>query len=350
MAYEYLNTRVRVMHAKLLKPARFLAFLELGELSKLINALAETDYAPEIERCSVEFSGYALTEQAIIRNGQRAFHTLVRIAPEDQKRLIELVLERFEVFNLKTILRGFHVKVSVEETAQSLYPSILYPPAFYQDLLKRETLRGVLDYLLSTGNSYYEPLANAFSEYERTGRLALLEHALDSFYFSHARTLLESYDDQSAQLVRDALGTEADILNLVYALRVLEAGVQSEEKYRYILAGGRQLTTGFVQELLDTGDRSSFVKKIERLPYIRKISPLPENISAAHLQERLENLLYAELCRLDLTRLFDIQMTLAYIWRKTAEMTNIRVIASGLTRHAQREQIEQNLIPLEVLA
>lgn len=350
MAYEYLNTRVRVMLAKLLKPAQLVSLLELRELDELVHALAETDYAPEIERCSVEFSGYALVEQTIIRHGQRVFHALVRMAPEEPKRLIELVLERFEVFNLKTILRGFHVKVTADETAQSLYPSILYPPAFYQDLLKRETLRGVLDYLLSTGNRYYKPLANAFPEYERTGRLAVLEHALDSFYFGHARELLASSDDQSTKLVHDALGTEADILNLVYALRVLEANVQSEEKYRYILEGGRQLTTALVKELLDTGDRSSFVKKIERLSYIRKIGPLPEDISAARLQERLENLLYTELCRLDLKRLFDIQMALAYIWRKIAEMTNIRVIASGLTRHAPREQIEQNLIPLEVLA
>ncbi len=349
MSYEYLNTRVRVMLAKLLKPAQLVSLLELRELGEMIDVLAKTDYSSEIERCSVEFSGYALIEQAVIRNGQRAFTHLVRIAPEDPKRLIELVLERFEAFNLKTIMRGFHIGVPAAEMAKNLYPSLLYSPAFYRELLKRETLRGVLDYLLSAGNRYYRPLAAVFAEYERTGKLALLEHAVDSFYFRYAHQVLGERHDENARFVREALGTEADILNLVYALRVIEANVQSEEKYRYILEGGRQVTTVLVKELLDTGDRSRLVKQIERLSYIRKISPLPENVSATRLQENLENLLYAELCRLDLKRLFDIQMALAYIWRKSAEMTNLRVIAGGLARHVPRAQIEENLIPLEVL-
>jgi vacuolar-type H+-ATPase subunit C/Vma6 len=43
-------------------------------------------------------------------------------------------------------------------------------------------------------------------------------------------------------------------------------------------------------------------------------------------------------------------MAISYIWRKSAEITNIRVIASGLTRRASRAQIEEHLIPLEVFA
>lgn len=350
MSYEYLNTRVRVMLAKLLKPEDFQALLELRELSELVNALAETDYAPEIERCSVEFSGYESIEQAVLRNGQRAFTQLVRIAPEDPRALIQLVLERFEVFNLKTIVRGVHVGVSPDEMARNLYPSLIYPRAFYQELLKRETLRGVLDCLLSAGNRYYKPLAEVFPEYERTGKLALLEHALDSFYFSHARQLLHESPDENAQIVRDALGTEADILNLVYALRVVESGVQSDEKYRYILEGGRHLSQEAVRELLNSPDVSEFWRRLARTSYFKKLGAPPEPWSAPRLQERLENLLYAELCRLELGRLFDIRMTLSYIWRKSAEMTNLRVIASGLLRHAPRAQIEENLIPLEVLA
>nr|BAL57683.1 V-type H+-transporting ATPase subunit C [uncultured Acetothermia bacterium]BAL59367.1 V-type H+-transporting ATPase subunit C [Candidatus Acetothermum autotrophicum] len=350
MSYEYLNTRVRVMLAKLLKPQQFQELLELRELGELQSALAETDYAPEIERCSVEFSGYELIEQAVVHHGQRAFTRLVRIAPEDPKELITLVLERFEVFNLKTIVRGVHAAVPAEEITRSLYPSILYSSEFYHELLKRETLRGVLDYLLSTGTRYYKPLAEVFPEYERTGKLALLEHALDSFYFGHAQELLRPRDDENARLVREALGTEADILNLVYALLVVESGVQSDEKYRYILEGGRHLSPHAVRELLASGDTSDFWKKFARTLYFRKIGAPAEQLSARQLQERLENLLYAELCRLDLGQLFDIRMALSYIWRKSAEMTNLRVIASGLARRVPRPQIEANLIPLEVLA
>lgn len=350
MSYEYLNTRIRVMLAKLLTPKQFEALLELRDLSGLVNALAETDYAPEIERCSVEFSGYELIEQAVLRNGQRAFTHMLRIAPEDPRQLIALVLERFEVFNLKTIVRGLHVGASPDEIARNLSPSLVYTLAFYQELLRHETLRGMLDYLLSTGNRYYQPLAEVFAEYERTGKVALLEHALDSFYFAHARALLQERADENALIVRDALGTEADVLNLVYALRVVEAGVQSDEKYRYILEGGRVLSRDAVRELLNASDAREFWGKFARTSYFKELGAPQEQLDAPRFQERLENLVYAKMCRLDLGQLFDIHMALSYIWRKSAEMTNLRVIASGLARHAPRAQIEKNLIPLEVFS
>ncbi|MCS7198205.1 MAG: V-type ATPase subunit [Candidatus Bipolaricaulota bacterium] len=350
MSYEYLNTRVRVMLAKLLKPKEFEALLELRELDELIDALADTDYAPELEHCSVEFSGYELIEQTILRNGQRVFTRLMRIAPEDPRQLLEVVLERFEIFNLKTILRGIHVGASPQEIARSLYPSLLFSPAFYHELLQRQTLRAVLDYLLSVGHRYYEPLARVFPEYERTQKLAVVEHALDSFYFGHVQELFTRRGDTNAQIVRDALGLEVDLLNIVYARRVVEAGVDSEERYRYILEGGRHISKEIAVELVNSAGVSEFWRKFARTPYFRKLGAPREPLSAPRLQERLENLLYAELCRLELGRLFDIQLALSYIWRKSAEMTNLRVIASGLLRHTSRAHIEENLIPLEVLA
>jgi V/A-type H+-transporting ATPase subunit C len=348
MSYEYLNTRVRVMLARLLAPQQFLALLELRELPQLITALGDTDYAPELERSSVEFSGYELIENALIAHGQRVFQKLLTIAPEGPRQLLEIVLERFEVFNLKTIVRGLHAGAPAKEVARSLYPSLLFSQTFYTELLQRGTLRDMLDYLLSTGNRYYKPLAAIFPEYERTGKLALLEHALDSFYFANARERLREYADENAKIIQDALDTETDILNLVYALRVVAAGVRSPERERYILAGGR-LSTEAVRELLNAADLDDLLKKVRRTPYGKALAAEAE-LSITRLQGRLENLLYRELCRLERGRFFDIHMAISYIWRKSAEITNIRVIASGLTRRASRAQIEEHLIPLEVFA
>ncbi|MDW8141593.1 MAG: V-type ATPase subunit [Candidatus Bipolaricaulota bacterium] len=348
MSYEYLNTRVRLMLARLLTPAQFHALLELRSLQELTNALAETDYAPELQRTVVEFSGYELIEQTVLRNAQRAFSKLVSIAPEGPKLLIELLLERFEVFNLKTILRGYHARLSPAETARGLFPSLLYPMAFYDELLKRTGVREALDYLLSVGHRYYKPLAEVFPEYERTGKLALLEHSVDAFYFAHSRGVLDELRDENAQIVRTVLGTEVDLLNLIYALRLVEAGVRAEERYRYILDGGEHLSKNLVRHLLDSEDKSALLKKLERTDYHRALKALNENASVAQIQEHLENYLYREHSRLDKQDFFNIRMTIAYLWRKRAEMTNLRVIAMGLARRTARAQIEANLIPLEV--
>src|SRR4030067_3278638 len=124
MSYEYLNTRLRFMKMRLLTPQQFKSLIELRDLEEVIHALAETDYGPEIETSSLEYSGYALIENALVQHVQRVFSKLFRMAFDDARILMRVLLERFEVFNLKTILRGFHVEADPEETALSLFPTI----------------------------------------------------------------------------------------------------------------------------------------------------------------------------------------------------------------------------------
>jgi len=335
------------MKVKLLGPEQFRTLLEAGDLVEFTNALAETDYGPEIEKSSVEYSGYALIENALIQHVQRVFSKLYQIAFDEARLLVRVLLDRFEVFNLKTILRGFHVGTDPDEIARSLFPTILYPTSFYAELLKRESISAIIDYLLAVGNRAYKPLSEIYPEYEASRKLALLESALDSHYFGSARKVIKDVSDENAALVRHILGTEADILNLVYALRVVEAGVESEEKHRYILPGGEKLSEEFVRDLLNSPDKSSFVRRLSGTYYQNKLGEIPEEITANELQERLENLLYQENCQFDPERLFDIHMAAVFIWRTNVEVTNLRVIASGLWRRAPLEEIEKRLIWVE---
>ena len=347
MSYEYLNTRLSFMRTKLLGPQQSARFLEMRDLGDLIAALAETDYAQEIERASVEHTGYTLVEAAVSENAQRAFAKLYSIAFGDARPLVRILLERFEVFNLKTILRGFHAGVDAEETARSLLPSALYPPPFYENLLKRDSLSGVIDYLLTVGNRYYKPLAERYPEYEAGRKLAVLESAVDDYYFSGSRRTLQTIGDDNAVEVRRALGTEVDLLNLAYALRAVDEAVETEEKYRYILDGGERLSKEAVVDLINSPDKASFFRKLDGTDYGKRLGPFEENVGVGEFQDRLEQYLYQTMCRYEPGRTFDIQLARVYIWRKILEVTNLRVIASGLSRGVPREEIEGKMILVE---
>jgi V/A-type H+-transporting ATPase subunit C len=344
MSYEYLNTRLHFMIVKLLKPAQYEQYLELRDLGDLIAALAETDYGPDLERHAVEHAGYPLVEAALMHNVQRHFSKLWSMAFADARPLVRILLERFEVFNLKTILRGFHAGTDPAETARGLFPTILYPTSFYQELLKRDGIGGVIDYLLTVGNRYYKPLSESYPSYEANHKLAVLESAVDSYYFAGSRRVLQAVGDDNAVAIRRTLGTEVDLLNLVYALRVVEEGVESEERYRYILDGGERLSRGFIEELIASPDRASFFRKLDGTEYASRVGGFEDTLGVGEFQERLETYLYQEMCRYDPGRTFDIHMASVYVWRKYVEMTDLRVIASGLWRRVPREEIEQKMI------
>ena len=344
MSFEYLNTRLRYMKRSMISEDQFKSFLGMTELEDLTAELAETDYAEELEKSSVEFSGYEMIDEALIQHVQRVFSKLYHMAFDDSRVLLRILLERFEVFNLKTIMRGFHVNNDPEDTARSLFPTILYPTSFYQELLKRDGISSVLDYMLTVGNRFYKPLSDAMTEYESTKKLAILESALDSAYFAGSRKTLQAIGDDNAKIVRQIIGMETDILNIIYALRLIESNVTSEEKYRYLIDGGERFRGDMARDLINSPDKSTLVRKVVDSQYGKQLGEIDENISANELQELFENFLYEENCAFDKGDIFDIRMASAYIWRKTAEMTNIRVIASGLWRQAPREEVMKRLI------
>jgi V/A-type H+-transporting ATPase subunit C len=254
------------------------------------------------------------------------------------------MLERFEVFNLKTIFRGFHAGTDADTIRESLFPTILYPTSFYERLLDRADIDAVIDELLTVGNRYYRPLSQAHADYESSGQLATLELALDRHYFAGSRAMLSEMAGPNAEAVRHMLGTEVDILNLVYAMRVFETTVDSAERDRYVLQGGERISETTVRSLLNSPDRASFVRAVENTYYGRRLGPLDESIDANRFQEQLENLLYREMTHLEPGQFFDIGLAATYIWRVNAEAINLRVIAGGLYRRASREEIERRLI------
>ena len=344
MAYEYLNTRLRYLKSRLLGPREFGTYLDMDDFEELTAALAETDYADELERASVEHTGYNMVEQAIVAHTQRVFQKLHNIAFDEPKQLIGLILERFEVFNLKTVFRGFHAGTDADTIRESLFPTILYPTSFYETLLDREGIDAVVDELLTVGNRYYRPLSEAYADYESSGQLAILEVALDRHYFAGSRTMLDQMEGPNAEAVRHMLGTEVDILNLVYAMRVLDTTVEGAERDRYVLQGGERLDENTIRSLLDSPDRASFIRAVEATHYGRRLERLDETLDANAFQEQLENLLYQEMTRLEPGQFFDIGLAATYIWRINAEAINLRVIAGGLYRRASREEIERRLI------
>jgi V/A-type H+-transporting ATPase subunit C len=348
MSYEYLNTRLHFMMVKLLGPQQYERYLEMHDLGEFTAALAETDYAQEIERASVEHAtGYPLVETALTQNTQRCFTKLYSMAFGEARPLVRILLERFEVFDLKTILRGFHAGVDADETARSLFPTVLYPTAFYQELLKRDSIGGVIDYLLTVGNRYYKPLSARYPEYEAGHKLAVLESAIDDYYFSGSRRTLQTIGDDNAVEVRRALGTEVDLLNLAYALRAVDEVVDSEEKYRYILDGGERLSREAVTELINSPDKASFFRKLEATDYGKRLGAFEDTTGVGEFQDHLEQYLYQTMCHYDPGRTFDIQMARVYVWRKILEVTDLRVIASGLSRGAPREEVEDKMIRVD---
>ena len=105
--YPYLNTRVRVMKSKLMNKNDYSKLLKMSheEISRFI---ADVDYRKEMDELAVKYTGADLLELAINANAAKSFSKIIRLSSGDAQLIIAQYLTRFDVLNLKTILRGVY--------------------------------------------------------------------------------------------------------------------------------------------------------------------------------------------------------------------------------------------------
>ncbi len=75
---------------------------------------------------------------------------------------------------------------------------------------------------------YAKPLTRNFKEYSEKRDLAILEYAIDRFYYKNALRAVkgESYDDR---LVREMVMTEIDVTNIKNVLKMIRDKIDAEE-------------------------------------------------------------------------------------------------------------------------
>ena len=92
------------------------------------------------------------------------------------------LLGRWDIFNLKTILRGKHLHLTAAEIAEGLLPVGALSQVDLDGLSGQGDVKAVVDWRPRGGCRRQPRCARASREYQRSGELADLELALDRFY------------------------------------------------------------------------------------------------------------------------------------------------------------------------
>ena len=162
---------------------------------------------------------------------------------DDAARYIRIFLNRWDVHNLKTILRGKNIHSPPEEIREALVPAGTLDEATLVEVLKQNDVRGVIDLLATWRIDYARPLTPHLDEWSWTREPLVMEHALDRYYFDFARETVRGRGPEAAVL-RQPVGTEIDITNLKTVITFVRDGVGIEDGERFLLAGGAEAVAG----------------------------------------------------------------------------------------------------------
>ena len=238
MDWGYINARMRGMKSRLLDHRTLDNLILQPDLDSLIGELEKTPYRDDIIEARGRYTGISCIEYALRKNFVRTFRKILAFAgKEEAEQFIRIFLHRWDVQNIKTILRGKNIHVTNEEILDCLVPVGELDEVTLTELVRQQDPKAVIDLLGTWRIPWAKPLTTAFPEFARSGDLGILECALDRYYYGEALRAVKA-PDANHTMIRNILSIEIDVVNIKTVLRMIRDHVDPEEAKKFLLAGG----------------------------------------------------------------------------------------------------------------
>jgi V/A-type H+-transporting ATPase subunit C len=265
---------------------------------------------------------------------------------EEAEDYIKILLGRWDIQNIKTILRGKNIHVTSAEILECLVPAGELDDITLTELIKQPDVKAVIDLLATWGIDYARPLTRNFKEFSEKRDLAILEYAIDRFYFENALKTVkeESYDHN---VIRDMVMTEIDVTNIKSVLRIIRDKAAIEDAQGCLIKGGITLDVEKLLSMVRSGTLEGAIKHLETTPY-SFLSKVPEDVFAQGKISVFEKELEKYLTKQGISRFLgdplSIAVSIGYIWAKYNEITNIRIIARCKTADVPEKELRGELV------
>ncbi|MCK9579196.1 MAG: ATP synthase A1 subunit C [Methanoregula sp.] len=347
MDYGYINARMRGMKSRLLSHSTLNDLVTRPDLDSLITDLENTPYRDEIIKAKGQMTGILCIEYALRENFTHTFRKIQNFAKQEEaEQYIVIFLHRWDVQNIKTILRGKNIHVTNEEILSCLVPAGEMDQATLQELLKQPDVRAVIDMLATWRIRYAKCLTEAFPEFFRIKDLAVLECALDRYYYTDAidSVRVPGYNNQ---IIRDFIQLEIDVTNIKTVLRMIRDHVGPDDARRYLVGGGKEFDERKLNHMLTLPAIEDVVKYLAATPY-RFLADIPESAIRTQrisvIEKQLERFLIKKGVGAFLLEPLSVASVIGYFWAKYNEITNIRIISRCKTADVSPDLLKEELI------
>ena len=334
MKYAYITGRVRAMKTKLIPHEMYQRMLGM-DIPEITRYLEETQYKEEIDLMAKDHSGAELVEYATFANLAKTYKKLLRVSIDEPEFLILEYLRRWDIWNIKTILRGKFYGAGDEEIMKYLVPAGELDLEFLEGLAKKERIEEVIQAF--DGTDYYE----ALTQYDGQ-MLSSVENALDKLYYFRMERAVGGTLSVGGGLLLKYVRKEIDVKNLVTLFRMNKAGIEAAVVQDNLLPGGK-----LHEEFSRMAGQSynEFVRGLEGYPFWGAISDVvAEGGSVSRIEARLRAYLVRYAWAVSNYHPLSILPVLGYIVSKETEVSNIRKIVRGKEAGLSVELIEEQVV------
>ena len=327
--YAYVTTRIKAMKSLLLPRDSYPKLMKMS-LSEVIRFLEDHDYQREIDELAVRYTGINLIEYALMRNMSGTFTKVLKLSVGSIRPLLGAYLKRWDIWNIKTLIRGKYAHAPEMEILANLVPAGEYDEEFFKAIItKTTTVEDVIEAFRAT--EYYAPLTQALPSYQATNNLAQMEDALDRFYFSMISGIAEGK-------LALYIALETDTLNILMLLRM--KNIDAPTTPEMFLGNGKKFSRDDLVKLSQL-DYPAIIDEVNHKHPSAGITPEDD---LATISSRLNRARKLQAKKLLIVYRMNIDPILGYLTAKKIEVDNLRVITRGKHAGLPEELMERQLI------
>jgi V/A-type H+-transporting ATPase subunit C len=351
--FVYGNTRLRARKAGLLKDVDYDTLLD-RDIDGVQEALAETAYRPEMEAALAGRDGKRALDKAVGNHLARVLEEMRSFYRDRARELVDVLLVRFDLQNLLTLLRGQVRAQPAELIIASLVPLGPLGGGAAEEIARRDQVAAAVELLTAwrlPDPATAAALARAWPRFERTDDLAQLEHELVTAHANRVERELGS----APPTLRELIARERDATNMLAIFR-LRAALQLDELSQLPAApeGGRFLPGGRIGgDTLDaalhlparTDAVAALAEKSRRHDWRGPLERYADNGDLPLLQRALEAARVRWALRLFLSGdPLGIDVPIAYTVANENEARNLRFVAEGAEEGESAESVRTRLL------
>ncbi len=328
------------MKGKLYKKHDYDKLLKM-QASEIAKYLEESDYKTDIHALGKELSGSALVEAAIHVNFVRHIRQLRRISSPEMNLLLHAYLKRYDIYNLKTILRGKAAGQQKETVAHLLVPLGILTQERLLELFSLDSLQRIL---VAAGFSEKE-FRSALQYYEKEHSLLEIENSLDQQYYSFLFEFLQHLSGEHT-LFKEFLQVHIDILNLRLLLRLKKQAMDPEKISSFFFSGGKLFPIGTLHALARK-DFSSIITPLKRTAVKAVVAQHAEELAREDLtgfETALDVWLLQQSTLLLHQFPLSVDTLLGYMFAKEIEIRNLRTLVKGKQLGFDETFLSQQLV------
>jgi vacuolar-type H+-ATPase subunit C/Vma6 len=206
------------MLSYLLSPDCLSRLVQARDINEMTDILKGTAYKGIVERLDRGHVELENLEKEFIEEDLRVYRKVCDMfSTKDEKSFVCQLMERYEIEELKVILRAWHKKVAIDLNDYIISNKINYAIDF-KKILSAQSIEEVI--VLLDHTPYKQSLIEAREKFKERNSSFYLEVALDKGYYERLLLAINKLAPADKKVARKLLGVEIDIENINSLIRL----------------------------------------------------------------------------------------------------------------------------------